>query len=121
MADKKVNQLEALTDEQVDDDSRLWGVGLSSTGKLSKATTQQLKKTFHTKKRLFVAVGDEGTTITLSELAGRDVLIIAREGQVLYEVEEDPGNEEYIWDLTDITLGLETSAGERFLIIYKNV
>lgn len=118
MADKKINQFDALTDEQVDDDSRLVPYGLSSTGKLFKATVAQMKAVFRPKKTLFVAVGDEGSTITVGAISGKMVLLITRENSVIYEAVSDPAPSEFTFDGTNIVLGADVNPGERFLILY---
>jgi len=118
---KKINELTPLTDPQVDDNSLLTPLGNAANGLLKRATIAQLKAIFSTQKLKYVADGTEGSTLTISALEGKEILSISREGSAMYEVESGPDTTEFIWDDTDITLGLAVAgAGERFLILYKN-
>mgnify|MGYP001569443832 CR=1 FL=1 len=118
---KKVNELTALTTAQVDDNTKLWPVGVASTGLLNSCTTAQMKLTFATQKVKYVATGAEGSTITIAALAGKEILLIMRESGPLFEVVSSPDPAEFVWDSTNITLGAAVGgAGERFLILYKN-
>lgn len=120
MPDKKINEFAAATNAFVTNGNSLWAMGDPSTGKMYQATGEKVKNTFQTFKLKYIAEGGEGTTLTISELEGKEILMIAREGAVMYEVSEDPDTTEFIWNDTDIILGLEiTGAGERFLILYK--
>lgn len=122
MPDKLIKDLTALTDGQVNDDTKLIPIGNTTTGEAFKGTIAQLKlamgRTFKTK---YVATGAEGTTLTIPAIAGMYIISITREGQDLYEVSATPDTVEYIWDSTNITLGLATNAGERFGIQYRAI
>lgn len=117
---KQINALTALTDAQVNDNTKLVLLGNPVNGQLFRGTMAQMKTAFGTKKTKFVAVGTEGATLTISELAGMNILLIAREGAVMDEVTATPDTVEYIWDGTIITLGLAVNPGERFVILYTN-
>lgn len=117
----KINAFPTLTDGQVDDNTKLVGLGIASTGKMYSGTVEQLKKIFSTQKFKYVATGSEGTTLTIATIAGKYILAIFREGMAMYEVSSSPDSTEFIWNSTTITLGLAANPGERFLILYKNI
>ena len=120
MANKKATEFATPTDAQCADGNNLWVFADATTGKLYKPTASQLKTVFQAYKTKYTAAGDEGATLTIAALADKEIIAIYREGQVLYEVDEDPDEVEFTWDDTDITLGLAVqAAGERFLILYK--
>jgi hypothetical protein len=119
---KRIDQLSALTDDQVAEDGRLLAVGDPSDGRLYKGTQAQLKKAYSTQTHKYIAVGDEGTTITIAALSGKNIVAILRESGPLFEVDSSPDSVEYTWDGTDIVLGTAISyAGERFLILFNNL
>lgn len=120
MSDQQISLKPALTTAQVSDDTKIvpWVVG--ATGFINKATVAQIKAVFGTQKFKYVATGAEGTTLTIPTIAAMNVLAIFREGACMYEVSATPDSVEFIWDGTNITLGLGvTGAGERFLILYR--
>lgn len=119
MANKKINQLDALTDSQVNEDARVLAAADGTTGVAGKATMGQMKTVLRTHKHLYVADGTEGDTLTIATIAGMEILAIFREGSFMYEVESDPDEVEYIWDDTTLTLGTDTGLNERFLILYR--
>lgn len=123
MADEKIIDWPTLTDAEADDNTRLIATGRASDGKLYQVTVAQGKLIFSTKKYKYTATGAEGTTITIAALAGRYILAIFREGMCLYEVTSPtvPDTVEFTFDSTNITLGLAANAGERFLVLYKNI
>ena len=118
---KRIDQLTAASDEQATDDTWLWLIGNPTTGQLYKVTRAQLTAAFSVPEPVkYTADGSEGTTLTIAALASKTILSIAREGQVMYEVDEDPDSVEFTFDGTNITLGMGVNyAGERFLILYK--
>lgn len=119
---KRIDQLTSASDAQVTLDTSLLAVGDPATGQLYKGTVAQAKLAFATQTTKYTATGSEGTTITIAGLLGKDIISIAREGSIMYEVASSPDSVEFIWNGTDITLGLAVQfAGERFLILYKNV
>jgi hypothetical protein len=118
---KRIDQLGTLTDSQVEEDSRLLAVGDPATGQLYKVLMSQLKKAASTHPYKYVATGTEGTTLTIPALSGKNIVMIGREGGVAYEVDLTPDTAEFTWDGTDITLGLATNPGERFLILYNSL
>ena len=69
---------------------------------------------------VYIANGNEGSTITIPALKGKKVLFISRESAVIYEVSNNPSSTEFVWDGVNITLGLETNPEERYLILYRN-
>lgn len=115
---KTTNLLTPLTDAQVVDDNRLVPLCDPVSGISGSSTMAQVKKAVGTLRLKFVATGAEGTVLTISTLNQMNVISIAREGAVLYDVLSGPDPVEYIWDGTNVTLGLATHPGERFLILY---
>lgn len=118
---KKINQLDDATDEEALNDSYLFAIADSTNGLAKKMTVSQAKEVYGAKKLKYVATGVEGETLTLSQLLGKDILMITR-GAVVIHLSEDetPESDEYYWDQTDIKLGTETNAGEKFTILYRN-
>lgn len=122
MSDSLINGLiPQLTDAQVDDSTRVLPIANVTSGIANFGSIGQIKKVTSTQRIKYVATGAEGTTLSISALAGRYILGIWREGACLYDVLSAPDSAEYIWDSTNITLGLATNAGERFLILWKNI
>lgn len=120
MADKKIYEFAVATDAQVADSTMLWVIGDPVTGLLYHVTGAQAKRAFAPYKKQYVTNGTEGDTLTISELANKEILSIAREDSVMHEKEADPDTAEFTFDGTTITLGLAvTMPGERFLILYK--
>jgi hypothetical protein len=120
MADKKIYEFAVPTDAQTADSTQLWVFGDPVTGLLYKPTGAQVKRAMSTYKYPYTANGTEASTLTISAIANKEILMISREGQVMWEVEADPDEVEFIFDGTTITLGLAvTMPGERFLILYK--
>lgn len=70
----------------------------------------------------YTSTGIEGTIINIPGLVGKRILFITRENNQLYKVSNNPGVTNYVWDDTNITLGLTVNpaGGERFLILYRN-
>ena len=68
----------------------------------------------------YIATGNEGTTLTIPQIVGKKILLITRESLVQYEVSNNPQSTEFVWDGNNITLGLGTNQGERYLILYRN-
>jgi hypothetical protein len=119
---KRIDQLTPATDVQVAMPTWMWCVGDPATGQLYSATTAQLSAMFSgggMSSTKYVAIGSEGTALTIPALSGKTIQSIAREGMVMYQVSSSPDTAEFIWDGTDITLGLATNPGERFLILYS--
>lgn len=119
MANKKINQLTALTDDQVKEDARVLAIADGTTGVAGKGTMAQVKLAIRTFKHLYVADGTEGDTLEIPEIAGMELLAVFREGSFMYEVESSPDEVEYIWDGTFMTLGTDAGEDERFLVLYR--
>ena len=68
----------------------------------------------------YTATGNEGGTLTISEIAGKKILFITRESAPIYKVSSNPDPAEYTWNDAVIGLGTVTNPGERFLILYRN-
>ena len=117
---KKINELTPLTNSQVDNNARLLPIADPTSGVAGYGSIAQLKLATSTQRYKHIATGAEGVTITISALANKVIEGIWREGMCLYDVVSAPDSVEYIWDGIDVTLGLATGAGERFLILYKN-
>lgn len=120
MANKKATEFAVPTDEQVANGTWLWVLSDPATGKLYKPTNAQLKSVMQGFKTKYTSTGSEGSMLTIAALEGKEILAVYKEGQVLYEVDEDPDEQEFVWDDTDLTLGQPIDqAGIRFLILYK--
>lgn len=117
---KKTNQLDSTTDSEAKNDSYLLPLADPINGLSKKMTVAQAKEAFGVKSKLYVATGSEGSTLTIPEIQGRQILTILRESGPLYEVGASPGSSEYTWDDTNIGLGTPVGmAGERFTILYR--
>lgn len=119
MADEKIIDWPALSDAQAEDDTRLVATGIVGTGKLYSGTIAQLKKVFQTRVKNYTGLGSEGSTLTLSELAGRRIVGIWREGTYMYPVVSAPDSVSYTFDTTSIVFGNAIGLGERFAIHYN--
>ena len=72
--------------------------------------------------KIYMTTGTEGSTLTIPELAGKKILLLIREDNVMYLVSNLPDNTQYTFDGTNIDLGLPVQkAGERFLILYRTI
>lgn len=118
---KKINQLTAVTDATAANNNQVFPLADPGTGIAGKISIGQMKKVAGTFKKRYNATGSEGTTLTISELSGMEVLSIMRGAGPLYPVDlpATPQSDEYTFDGTDIRLGVATSANEPFLILYK--
>lgn len=119
MADEKIIDWPALSDAQAEDSTRLIASGVTGTGKLFRMTVGQQKKVYSPQTVYYTADGSEGSTLTISALAGRQILGIWKEGLMLYPVASAPDSVSYTFDSTNIGLGLATNPGERYGILYK--
>lgn len=117
---KKINQLDAASNSEVQDDANLFAIANPSTGLAKKATRAQMKLALSAVALQYTATGSEGTTVTIPALAGKDILLILRESGPIFRAESLPmGSAEYTWDDTDIELGAATNPGERFIMLYS--
>lgn|ERR1044072_569082 len=120
---KKINQLDEATDEEALNDSYLLAIADATNGLAKKMTVSQAKEAYGAKRLKYVSTGSEGATLTLSQLLGKDILMITR-GMGVIHLSEDitPESDEYYWDQTSITLGTEVNpdGGEKFTILYRN-
>jgi hypothetical protein len=92
-----------------------------TNGVALKASIAQAKEIFGTKKIKYTANGTEGTTLTISQLLDKDILIILRGIGPIYEADDlTPDSDEYTWDQADIVLGAATNLNEKFIILYRN-
>lgn len=120
MANKKAIEFAVPTDDQVASGTMLWVLSDPVTGKLYKPTNSQLKAVMQAFKTKYTSTGSEGSTLTIAALANKEIIAIYKEGQVLYEVDATPDEQEFVWDDTDITLGRAIDQARiRFLILYK--
>jgi len=76
---------------------------------------------------VYLATGDEGSTITIPEITGKNILLLVRETFTQFETTAFDGYQttQYLWSASDdplvnINLGKPVTAGERFLILYRN-
>jgi hypothetical protein len=117
---KKTNQLDPTTDDEARNDSYLLPLADPVNGLSKKMTVAQAKEAFGVKKKIYIATGSEGDTLTIPELSGKEILIIGRGIGLIYEVGSSPASNEFTWDDTDIVLGTEVGgAGEQFIILYR--
>jgi len=75
---------------------------------------------------VYTATDNEGTTLTLPQLRGNNILMMVRETFTQFEVTafDDNQSTEFLWGSSDdplvnINLGVPANAGERFLILYR--
>jgi|SRR6185437_12572461 len=116
---KTVNLLDAADNDTIANDNRLWSCCDPVSGVSLKLTSQQVKQIFGTQRYRYTATGTEGTSLTISDLSGRYVLAVYREGSINYDVVSSPDSVEYVWDGTTFTFGVALGAGERLLILYR--
>lgn len=116
---KKIDQLDPATNSEAKNDSYLFAQADPVNGLAKKVTIAQAKEVFATKNYLYTATGSEGSSLTISALAGYDILLVTRESGVLYEVGSSPDSSQYTWDDITIGLGTDANAGERFLILFR--
>lgn len=117
---KKINQLDAATDSEAENDSNLFAVADPINGISKKMTVAQAKEAFGVKHKLYVATGSEGSTLTVPEVQGKQILTILRESGPIFEVGSSPASNQFTWDDSDIGLGAAVGgAGEQFLILYR--
>lgn len=118
---KKINELTGVSDITATSNNQLLPLADPVSGVAGKLTIQQAKTVFGTFKKLYISTGTEGSTLTISEVAGKELLSISREAAQIYEIGSAPDTTQFVFDGTHITLGLAVGgAGERFLILYKN-
>lgn len=119
MSDKKLNQLSSLLDAQFADNTKLIALGDPSTGQLFSGTIAQAKAIFGAHVAKYTATGSEGSTLLLTPLGGKTIMLIMREAGPVFEVGSSPGSSEFTFDGTNIVFGAALGAGERLVIIYK--
>jgi hypothetical protein len=118
---KKINQLTAATDIEAINDSYLFPLADPTNGIALKTSIAQAKEVFGVKKFKYVATGTEGDTLTISQLLGKDILLIIRGMAPIYESDDStPESDEYTWDQADVVLGAVTNLNEKFIILYRN-
>ncbi len=115
---KKINQLTAAADAEAVDTVKLFALADPITGEARKITVAQARLAFSPKSLKYIASGAEGTTITIADLANKNILAILRETGVIFEVESSPDPAEFTFDGIDIELGTDAGPGERFLILW---
>ena len=117
---KKTNQLDPTSDADAKNDSYLLPLADPINGLSKKMSIAQAKEAFGVKSKLYTASGSEGSTLTITEIQGKQILAILRESGPIFEVGSSPGSSEFTWDDNDIGLGAAVGgAGERFLILYR--
>jgi len=70
---------------------------------------------------IYVATGAEGKTLTIPDISGKKILLITRDSAILYKTSSAPDSTQYTWDFTSIGLGTDTGAGQKFLILWRNI
>lgn len=68
----------------------------------------------------YVATGSEGKILTIPAIAGKKILLITRDNAVLYKTSSAPDSTQYTWDLSQIGVGTNIDAGQKFLILWRN-
>jgi hypothetical protein len=117
---KKTNQLDPTTDAEAKNDSYLLPLADPINGLSKKMSVAQAKEAFGVKSKLYVATGSEGSTLTVTEVQGKQILTILRESGPIFEVGSSPLSNQFTWDDIDIGLGAPVGgAGEQFLILYR--
>lgn len=117
---KKTNQLDPTTDAEAKNDSYLLPLADPVNGLSKKMTVAQAKEAFGVKSKLYVATGSEGSTLTVTDVQGKQILTILRESGPIFEVGFAPASNQFTWDDVDIVLGAPVGgAGEQFLILYR--
>lgn len=117
---KKISQLDPASSAEVQSDANIFPIADPITGLAKKATRAQLKTSLSVTSLQYTATGGEGTTLTLSALSGKDILLVIREAGLLFRATSLPmQTSEYTWDDTDIELGAATNPNERFIILYS--
>ena len=121
MGQRKVNALDPVTDAIAANNTQLIPLADPGTGVSGKMTVAQAKAVFASHKKRYIATGSEGTILTISELAGKEILSVMRGPGPLYPVDlpATPESDEYTFNGTDVGMSIATSAGESFLFIYK--
>jgi len=121
MASKKINQLDALSDNEVNTNTNLFAIADPTTGLAKKGTVAQARLAFTPKTVKYTATGSENVTLTIGALSGKTILMVMRESGPIYEVVSAPNSSEFTFNGTDVTLGVAVGgAGERFLFLYIN-
>lgn len=117
---KKTNQLDPTTDAEAKNDSYLLPLADPVNGLSKKMTVAQAKEAFGVKSKLYIATGSEGSTLTVTDVQGKQILTILRESGPIFEVGSAPASNQFTWDDIDIVLGAPVGgAGEQFLILYR--
>lgn len=117
---KKINQLAPTSDAEAKNDSYLLPLADPIDGLSKKMTVAQAKEAFGVKNKLYIATGSEGSTLTITEIQGKQILAILRESGPIFEVGASPLSNQFTWDDMDIVLGAPVGgAGENFLILYR--
>ena len=69
----------------------------------------------------YQATAAEGSSLTIPALAGKKIILITRENNIIYRASNLPGTTEYAFDGATIILGTPVAEnGERFLILWRN-
>lgn len=121
MPDEKLNQKASVTDVQFNDDTKLIPLAQTSDGKVFTGTIAQCKLIFGTHVEKYKASGSEGTTLTISDLSGKDIQAILRESGPVFEAVSSPGTAEYTWNGTNINFGSALGVNERIVIFWKYI
>lgn len=69
---------------------------------------------------IYIAAGDEGSTLTIPILVGKKIIFASRENNVLYKVSNGPISSEFTWNNQVVGLGAPAEVNERFLFLYRN-
>lgn len=119
---KKINQLTAVSDATAANNFQLMALCDPATGISGKMTIAQAKTAFAVFKKKYVATGSEGSTLTISELIGKEIVMATREAGSFFETTGSPDSTEFTFDNSTgiVSLGLAVGgAGERFQFLYK--
>lgn len=116
---KKINQLDDATDADAKNDSWFLAQADPVNGTAKRMTVAQAKEVYGVKREIYTCTGSEGTSLTISALSGRQILVIGRGLGFIYEVGSSPASDEYTWDDTTIVLGAATNPGEKLIILHR--
>jgi hypothetical protein len=118
---RRIDQLTPGSVSEASNDAQLWPYAPPVAGEAKKITTAGLKTIFQPYVVKYIATGSEGSTLIVSAIANKYVLLVVREGVVTAPTESSPDSLEFTWDGTSLVLGAPANPGERFLILYKTI
>jgi hypothetical protein len=119
MGQRKVNALDPISNVDAANNTRLIPCADPGTGVSEKMTIAQAKAVFSTYTKKYVATGSEASTLTITELADKEITLAFRGPSLIYETASAPAANEFTFDGTNVGLPFDTTAGEVFFFHYK--